>query len=83
MKTLLDWMFKSLSGAIAVGVLLVAAGPHIFPLTLPIVTAGGRALVLDMPDAVGFIVLVFFAAAFFYVIGYGIWRATGFLWSKF
>jgi len=83
MKTLLDWMFKALSGAIAVALLLVAAGSHIFPLALPLVTAGGRTLVLNMPDTFGFIVIVFFAAVFFYVIGYGIWRVTGFLWSKF
>ena len=83
MKTFLDWMLKALTGALAVGVFLAAAGSHVLPLTLPLLTVGGRKLVLHMPDAVELIVFVLLAAAIVYTIGHGIWRAMSFLWSKF
>lgn len=83
MKTLLDWMLKALTGALAVGIFLAVAGPHVLPLTLPLLTVGGRQLVLNMSDAVGLVVFVWLAAAILYTIGFGIWRMTGFLWSRF
>jgi hypothetical protein len=83
MKTFLDWMLKTLAGALAVVILLAFTGTRVFPLKLPLLTAGGRKLVLNMPDAVGFIVFVCLAAGILYIIGYGIWRAVHFLWSKF
>jgi hypothetical protein len=83
MKTFLDWMLKALTGALAIGIILTAAGSHVLPLTLPLVTVGGRELVLNMPDAFGLIVFVWLAAAILYAIGHGIWRATSFLWSIF
>lgn len=83
MKTFLDWMLKALTGAFAVGIFLAAAGSDVFPLALPLLTVGGRGLVLNLPDAVGLIAFVCVAAAVFYIIGYGIWRAMSFLWSKF
>jgi hypothetical protein len=83
MKTFLDWMLKALTGVLAVGIFLAAAGSHVFPLTMPLLTVGGRKLVLTMPDAVGLIVFVCLAAAILYIIGHGIWKAMSFLWSKF
>ena len=83
MKTLLDWMLKALTGALAVGIFLAAGGPHVLPLTLPLLTVGGRQLVLNMSDAVGLVVFVWLAAAILYTIGYGLWRMVGFLWSRF
>lgn len=76
-------MLKTLTGALAVGIFLVAASSHMFPLTIPLLTAGERKLVLNMPDTVGLIVFVLLAAAAFYIIGYGIWRVMSVLWSKF
>jgi hypothetical protein len=83
MKTFLDWMLKALTGALATGIFLAAAGSKVLPLTMPLLTVGGRKLVLNMPDAVGLIVFVCLAAAILYTIGHGIWRAMRFLWSKF
>jgi hypothetical protein len=83
MKTFLDWMLKALTGALAVGIFLAAAGSHVLPLTLPLLTVGGRKLVLNMPDAVGLIVFVCLAAAIFYTFGHGIWKAMSFLRSRF
>ena len=83
MKTFLNWMFRALTGALAVTIFLVVAGTHVFPLSLPLLTTGGRKLVLNTPDAIGLIVFVCFSAAAFYVIGYGIWKAMSVLWSKF
>ena len=53
------------------------------PLTVPLLTVGGRKLVLNLPDAVGLIVFVCLAAAILYIIGHGVWRAISFLWSRF
>lgn len=83
MKTILDWLLKVLTGALAVCIILAPADSLVFPLTLPLSTVGGRKLVLNMPDAVGLVVFVCLAAAIFYTIGYAIWRAMSFLWSKF
>ena len=83
MKTFLEWMIKALTGALAVVIFLAIAGTHVFPLSVPLLTVGGGRLVLNMPDAVGLIAFVCLAAAIFYVIGYGTWRAINFLWSKF
>jgi hypothetical protein len=83
MKTFLDWILKALTGALAVGILLAAAGSHVLPVTLPLLTVGGRKLAVNMPDAVGLIVFVYLAAAMLYAIGQGIWKAMSFLWSKF
>ena len=83
MKTFLDWILKALTGALATGILLAAAGSHVVPLTVPILTVGGRKLVLNMPDAVGLMVFVCLAAAVFYIIGHGVWKAMSVLWSKF
>ncbi|MGB7932975.1 MAG: hypothetical protein WCH04_12245 [Gammaproteobacteria bacterium] len=83
MKTFLELMLKALTGALAIGLFLAAAGSHVLPLTLPLLTVGGRRLVLNMPDAVGLIVFVCLAAAILYAIGHGILRAMSFLWSKF
>lgn len=71
-------MLKALTGALAVVIFLALAGTHVFPLSMPLLTAGGRKLVLNMPDAVGLIVFVCLAAAIFYVIGYGMWSAMNF-----
>ena len=83
MKIFLEWMVKTLTGALAAGIFLAAASLHVFPLTVPMLTAGGRKLVLNMPDALGLIVFVCVAATVFYLIGYGIWKAVSALWSKF
>jgi hypothetical protein len=82
-KSFVDWMFKALIGALSVGIFLPAAGSHVFPLTVSLLSAGGRKLVLNMPDAVGLIVFVLLAAAILYTIGHGIWRTLSVLWSKF
>jgi hypothetical protein len=74
---------KALTRTLAVGLFLAAPGHHVFPRTVPLLTAGGRTLDLNMPDAVGLIVLVCLAAALLYIIGYGIWRAMNFLRSEF
>ena len=76
-------MLKALTGALAIGIILAATDSTVLPLTVPLFTVGGRKLVLNMPDAVGLIAFVCLAAAIFYVIGYGTWRAINFLWSKF
>jgi len=83
MKIFLEWMLKALTGAVAVGILLAAASSRVFPLTVPLLTVGGRKLVLNMPDAVGLIALVCLAATILYIIGHGIWKAMSVLWSKF
>ena len=83
MKTFLEWIVKTVAGAVAAGIFLAVAGVHVFPLTVPLLTVGGRKLVLDMPDAVGLIVFVCLAAAIFYIIGFVLWKAMSFLWSKF
>lgn len=83
MKTILDWMLKALTGAILVFIFLAVGGTRIFPITLPLLTAGGKALVINMSDAAGLVVFVWLAASILYTIGYGFWRATAFLWSKF
>jgi len=83
MKTFLDWLLKTLTGAITVWILLATAGSHVLPLTVPLLTVGGRKLVLSMPDAFGLIVFVCLAATVLYMVGYGIWKAMNFLWSKF
>ena len=83
MRIFLEWISKALTGALVVGIFLAAAGSHVFPLTLPLLTVGGKKLVLNMPDAVAFIVFVLLAAAILYTIGHGIRRAMSFLWSKF
>jgi hypothetical protein len=83
MKTFLDWMLKALTGALIVCILLAVGGSHVLPLTLPLLTIGGKELVLNMSDAVGLVVFVWLAAAILYTIGYGIWRAMSFFWSKF
>jgi hypothetical protein len=83
MKTFLDWIVKTMTGAIAAGIFLAVAGVHVFPLTVPLLTVGGRKLVFNMPDAVGLIVFVLLAAAILYTIGHGIWRTLSVLWSKF
>jgi hypothetical protein len=83
MKTFLDWMLKALTGALAVVIFLAVAGSRVFPLSLPLLTSGGRKLILNMPDAVGLIVFVLLAAVAFYMIGYGLRRAVSVLWSKF
>jgi len=79
----LDWTLKAMTGALAAGIFLAAAGSHVFPLTVPLLTVGGRNLVLNMPDAVGLIVFAYLAAAILYTIGHGIWRTMIVLWSKF
>ena len=77
-------MLKALTGALAIGIFLAAAGSKVLcRSTMPLLTVGGRKLVLNMPDAVGLIVFVCLAAAMLYTIGHGIWRAMRFLWSKF
>ena len=83
MKTFLDWMLRVLTGAVAVVIFLAIAGSHVFPLSLPLLTTGGRKLVMNMPDATGLIVIVLLLAVAFYIIGFGIWRAMRVLWSKF
>jgi hypothetical protein len=83
MKNFLDWMLKTMTGALAAVIFLAIADTHVFPLSLPLLTAGRRKLVLNMPDVVGFIVSVLLAAAAFYIIGYGLRRAWSVLWSKF
>jgi hypothetical protein len=83
MKTFLDWIVKTMTGAIVAGIFLAVAGVHVFPLPVPLLTVGGRNLVLNMPDAAGLIVFVLLAAAVLYMIGYSIWKAMSFLWSKF
>jgi len=83
MKTFLDWVFRALTGAVAVVIFLAIAGSHVFPLSLPLLTTGGRKLVLNMADTTGLIVIVLLAAVAFYIIGFGIWRAMSLLWSKF
>jgi hypothetical protein len=83
MKPFLDWMLKTVTGALAVGVLLSAAGSQAFPLTVPLLTVGGRKLDLNMTDAVGLIIFMFLAAIAFYIIGYSIGKAMSVLWSKF
>lgn len=83
MKTLFDWMLKALTGAIIVFVVLAVGGPHVLPITMPLVTVGGKELVLNMSDAAGLVVFVWLAASILYMIGFGFWRATSFLWSKF
>jgi len=83
MKTFLEWMLKTLTGAVAVGILLAAASSRVFPITVPLLTVGGRKLVLNMTDAVGLIIFVLFAAIAFYIIGYSIGKAMSVLWSKF
>jgi hypothetical protein len=83
MKTFFEWMLKALTGALAVGIFLVVASSHVFPLTVPLLTVGGRKLVLNMPDAVGFIAFVLLGATILYLLGYGIVKAIRVLWSKF
>jgi hypothetical protein len=84
MKTFFDWMVKTLTGALAVGILLIAAARSpLFPFTVPLLSAGGRTLVFTLPDALGLIVFVCLAAALFYIIGFLIWKAMSVLWSKF
>jgi len=83
MKTFLDWIVKTMTGAIAAGIFLAVSGVHFFPLPVPLLTVGGRNLVLNMPDAIGLIVFVLLAATGLYMIGYCIWKAISFLWSKF
>ena len=83
MKTFLDWMLKTLTGAFAVAVVLLALGPHILPLTMPLLTVDGRKLILNMPDVVELIVFVWSAATALYVIGFSVWKLTRFFWSKF
>ena len=83
MKTFLDWMFRALTGAVAVIIFLAIAGRHVFPLSMSLLNAGGGKLVLNMSDAVGLIVFVLLAAVAFYIIGYGFWKAISVLWSKF
>ena len=83
MKTLLDWMLKALTGAIIVFIVLAVGGPHVLPTTLPLLTVGGKALVLNMSDAVWLVVFVWMSAAILYTIGFGTWRAISFLWSRF
>jgi uncharacterized membrane protein YeiH len=83
MKTFLDCMLKALTGVLVVCIFLAVGGSHVLPLTMPLVTVGGQALVLNMSDAVGLIVFVWLGAGILYTIGYGIGRATSFLWSKF
>jgi hypothetical protein len=58
-------MRKTLTGALAVVIFLALAGTHVFPPSMPLLTAGGRKLVLNMPDAVGLIVFVCLAATIF------------------
>jgi hypothetical protein len=48
MKTFLDRILKALTGALAVGIFLAAAGSHVLPLTVPLLTVGGRKLFLNM-----------------------------------
>ena len=76
-------MLKALTGALAIGIILAATDSTVLPLTVPLFTVGGRKLVLNMPDAVGLIIFVCLAAAIFYIIGYGIWKAMSFFWLKF
>ena len=83
MKTFLEWMLKAITGALAVSIFLAAASSRVFPLTAPLLTVGGRKLVLNLPDAVSFIVIVLLGAIAFYIIGYSIGKAMSFLWSKF
>ncbi len=83
MKTLFDWMLKSLTGALIIFILLAVVGPRVLPITLPLLTVGGRGLVLNMSDAVGLVVFVWLAASILYTIGLGTLRAISFLWSKF
>jgi hypothetical protein len=83
MKTLLDWMLKALTGALIVFIVLAVGGPHVLPITLPLLTAGGNALVLNMSDAARLVVFVWLAASILYFIGFGTWRAISFLWSRF
>ena len=82
MKTFVDLMLKALTGALAIGIFLAAAGSNVLPLTMPLLTIGGRKLVLNMHDAGGLIVSVCLAAAIFYSIGHGIWRCDEFLTSQ-
>ena len=83
MKTFLDWMLKTLTGALATGILVVAAGSHVMPLTLPLLTASGKKIILNIPDTLALIVFVLLAAIAFYIIGYSIGKAMNVLWSKF
>ncbi|MGB5473119.1 MAG: hypothetical protein WBQ78_06555 [Gammaproteobacteria bacterium] len=83
MKTLLDWMLKALTGALFVFTVLAVGGPRVLPISLPLLTVEGRELVLNMSDAAGLVVFVWLAASVLYIIGYGFWRATSFLWSRF
>ena len=76
-------MLKTLIGALALGIFLAGAGSHVLPLTVPLLSVGGRNVVLNMPDAVGLIIFVCLGATILYTIGHGIWRAMSFLWSKF
>jgi len=83
MKTFLDWILKALTGALAVGVIIAAAGSHVFPISCPLLTTGGKIIVLNMPDALGLTVFVLLAAIPLYIIGYSIGIAMHVLWSKF
>jgi len=83
MRTFIDWMFRALTGVLIVWLFLAVGGPHVLPITLPLLTVGGRELVLNMADAAVFVVFVWLAASILYTIGYGFWRAVSFLWSKF
>jgi uncharacterized membrane protein len=83
MKPFFDWLIKALTGALAVGGIMLAAGSHVFPVTVPLLTVGGRIFVLNMTEAFGLIVFVLLAAVAFYIFGYSIWKAMGVLWSKF
>lgn len=83
MKIFFEWILKALTGVLAVGIFAAAAGSRVFPLTLPLLTAGGRKLALNMLDAAGLIVFVLLAATVLYMIGHVIWRTVHFLWSRF
>jgi hypothetical protein len=83
MKTFLDWMLKTLTASLIVCIFLAVGGSHILPLTLPLLTIGGKELVLNLSDAVGLVVFVWLAATILYIIGYSTWRAMSFFWSKF
>ncbi len=83
MKTFLDWMLKTLTAALIVCIFLAVGGSRFLPITLPLLTIGGKELVLNLSDAVGLVVFVWLAATILYIIGYATWRAMSFFWSKF